>query len=54
MKDNTQKIEELQMENLKLKILVAALTEALIEATGKTEFRLPLHKSAAPLQFSDN
>ena len=42
------------MENLKLKILVAALTEALIEATGKTEFRLPVNKCSAPFEFSNN
>ncbi len=54
MKDNSEKIEDLQMENLKLKLLVAALTEALIEATGKTEFRLPVNKSPVPFQFSDN
>ena len=42
------------MENLKLKILVAALTEALIEATGKTEFSLPVNKCSAPFEFSNN
>jgi hypothetical protein len=54
VKDDSQKVEDLQMENLKLKILVAALTEALIEATGQTEFRLPVNKSPVPFQFSDN
>lgn len=42
------------MENLKLKLLVAALTEALIEATGQTQFKLPVHKHPVPFQFSDN
>ena len=54
VKDDSQKVEDLQLENLKLKILVAALTEALIEATGQTEFRLPVNKSPVPFQFSDN
>lgn len=54
MKDESQRIEDLQLENVKLKLLVAALTEALIDATGKTEFHLPVNKSPVPIQFSNN
>ena len=54
MKDDSQKIEDLQMENLKLKLLVAALTQALIETTGKTEFQLPVNKPSVPIQYSNN
>ena len=54
MKDDSQKIEDLQLENVKLKLLVAVLTEALIDATGNAEFHLPVNKPSVPIQFSDN